>query len=232
MSRCCAAGVAALLAASIAARGMQEAFFLPSPSAPAAGMRRPAWRGLQPSGAGGPRVRPSQPHGGSHGRHVVASAAGPVFTLLGKSAFDLFPVSNLSLVSWITMILFPRWSKTPQLALVAPVLLSMLYGVAIVHVLRYPPPGASAADFSSLAGLVNAFSNPDGVFAGWLHYCVTDPLVGLAISLDAKRLKVGRVFLVPCLLLTLLFGPLGFLSWMVVRTAAERLDFKRKDSKQ
>lgn len=33
---------------------------------------------------------------------------------------------------------------------------------------------------------------PAKVFAGWLHYCVFDPLVGLGEVLDSQKLKAGE----------------------------------------
>ena len=95
------------------------------------------------------------------------------------------------------------------------------------------------------------FAIPDGAFAGWLHYCVFDPLVGLGIVLDAKQQQVPHLLCVPCaavsrihrptleartpshyntslhlhcacrscLFLTLFAGPMGFLAYLVLRTA-------------
>ena len=49
--------------------------------------------------------------------------------------------------------------------------------------------------------------------------CVFDPLVGLGIVLDAKQNRVPHLLCVIPLLLTMLAGPVGFMSYLLVRTA-------------
>mgnify|MGYP002631195199 CR=1 FL=1 len=146
----------------------------------------------------------------------AATAAPVAFTLLGRTASELFPVQNLAILSWALYLLLPRWKLTPTIALIAPVLHSLLYGSVLVHMIQHPTPGV-VVDFSRLEGIMPGFTLPDGAFAGWLHYCVFDPLVGLGIVLDAKAKCVPHLLCVPCLLLTLFAGPVGFLSYLTVR---------------
>ncbi len=126
-----------------------------------------------------------------------AKAVAVPFALFGKSAAQLFPVQNLSLVSWLLYIFLPRWQQTKKLALIAPCVHSVLYSLILVHMVKFPTPGLTV-DFSSLAGIMPGFAIPDGAFAGWLHYCVFDPLVGLGIVLDAKQQQVPHLLCVPC----------------------------------
>jgi len=139
------------------------------------------------------------------------------FTLWGYSSSQLYPIQNLSLISWLLYLLLPRWKLTPALALISPVVHSLLYGQVLAHMVRNPVPGMSIS-FSTLEGLMPGFSLPDGVFAGWLHYCTFDPLVGLAIVLDAKRKFIPHLLCVPCIVLTALAGPVGFVSYLALRT--------------
>ena len=85
------------------------------------------------------------------------------------------------------------------------------------HLMQHPIPGSSIS-FSSLEGIMRGFAFADGAFAGWLHYCVFDPLVGLGIVLDARNKRVPHLLCVPPLILTCLAGPIGFLSYLLVRT--------------
>ena len=147
-----------------------------------------------------------------------AVAQQEAFVAFGKSSSDLFPLSNLSLLTWLLLIFAPGWEYTKSAALIAPVINAVLYVIVVTFLLTHPPPDAPAVDFGSLSGIVTAFQNPDGVFAGWLHYCVFDPLVGLGEVLDSQQNKVPHYFVVPCLILTLLFGPMGFLLYLAVRT--------------
>jgi hypothetical protein len=147
----------------------------------------------------------------------IAKAATVPFLLFGKTSSQLFPVQNLALLSWLLYLLLPRWKLTPVLALIAPTVHSLLYGNVMLHMIQNPVPGTSVS-FSSLEGIMKMQMLPDGAFAGWLHYCTFDPLVGLAIVLDAKRVRVPHAFCVPCIVATAFMGPVGFLSYLLLRT--------------
>mmetsp|Transcript_27373 Transcript_27373/g.64343 ORF Transcript_27373/g.64343 Transcript_27373/m.64343 type:complete len:227 (+) Transcript_27373:51-731(+) len=147
-----------------------------------------------------------------------AMAQQETFAFVGKSSADLFPLSNLSILTWLLLIVAPGWEYTKSAALVAPVINAVMYVIVVAFLITHPPPDAPAVDFGSLSSIVTAFQNPDGVFAGWLHYCVFDPLVGLGEVLDSQQNKVPHALVVPCLILTLLLGPMGFLLYLAVRS--------------
>lgn len=148
---------------------------------------------------------------------AFAKGAAVPFTLLGRSSAALFPLQNLALLPWALYVFRPRWKRTKQLALVSPLVHAALYTLLLLHLAANPvgPP----VDFSSLKGVMSIFASADGAFAGWLHYVVFDPLVGLGIVLDAKAQRVKHWLCVPCLALTCLAGPAGFLAYMALRTA-------------
>lgn len=75
---------------------------------------------------------------------------------------------------------------------------------AAVAFLAARNPHAPAVDFSSLEGIRTMFADADACFAGWLHYCVFDPLIGFGEVLDSRQLKVPHLLVVPCLLMTML----------------------------
>ena len=139
------------------------------------------------------------------------------FTLFGRTSAELFPIQNLSLLTWSLLLFLPRWKLTPALALVAPFVHSVLYAKLLVHMVNHPVPGLTV-DFNSLAGIMPGFTIPDGAFAGWLHYCTFDPLVGLGIVVDAKRMRIPHLLCVPCLVATCLAGPAGFAAYLLLRT--------------
>lgn len=148
---------------------------------------------------------------------LAAKAKAIPFTLLGRTSTELFGIQNLSLLSWALYLFLPRWSMTPLLALIAPSIHAALYGKLLLHMIHNPVPGL-VVDFTSLEGIMPGFAIPDGAFAGWLHYCTFDPLVGLAIVMDAKRMRVPHILCVPCLVATALMGPVGFLAYLLLRT--------------
>jgi len=116
--------------------------------------------------------------------------------------------------------LAPAWRWTDRIvhAVYIPALLAVAYGF-----LLFAGQGPKDATFSSLAGVTALFrSSPAIILACWTHYLVFDLFVGAWVARDARRLGVRHVFVVPSLVLTLLVGPLGLLSWLVIRVAARK----------
>lgn len=97
---------------------------------------------------------------------LVEGANAETFSLLGKNSAELFPVSNVSLLTWGLLIFLPTWEYLKPAALIAPVINAVLYVAAISFLLTHPDPEAMSADLLSLDGIVTAFRNPDGVLAG------------------------------------------------------------------
>ena len=94
----------------------------------------------------------------------------------------LCPARPLTSPLWCLMPALALIAATvPVLALIAPLVHSALYGCLLVHCVQHPAPGLKVS-FSSLEGIMPGFTLPDGAFAGWLHYCTFDPLVGLGIG--------------------------------------------------
>jgi hypothetical protein len=59
--------------------------------------------------------------------------------------------------------------------------------------------------------------------AGWIHYLIFDLFVGAWEARDARRRGVPHLLLVPCLLATLMIGPVGLLLYVLVRFFSKRL---------
>src|SRR5215831_3015326 len=72
--------------------------------------------------------------------------------------------------------------------------------------------------FSTLAGVGTLFSNPWLLLAGWMHYLAFDLLVGSWELEDAAERGIPHWIVVPCLLLTFMFGPAGWLLYRIVRS--------------
>jgi hypothetical protein len=78
-------------------------------------------------------------------------------------------------------------------------------------------PQANAGGFSSLADVALLFQDPWALLAGWVHYLCFDLAVGTWEVRDAHRRGVPHGLLIPCLLFTFLFGPVGLLLYALVR---------------
>jgi hypothetical protein len=130
----------------------------------------------------------------------------------------LFSLANpIAMLGWALLVLAPRWSGTRRLVLngALPLVLAVAYALLIGS--HYLGPHASEGGFSSLQGVAALFQSPWALLAGWVHYLCFDLGIGIWESLDAQRRGVPHLLLVPCLLLTFLFGPVGLLLYALVR---------------
>ena len=66
------------------------------------------------------------------------------------------------------------------------------------------------------------FTRPEATLAGWIHYLVFDLFVGAWIARDAVRRGIHPVAVAPCLVLTLMFGPVGLFCYAALRFALQR----------
>jgi hypothetical protein len=129
----------------------------------------------------------------------------------------IFVIANNSVLpGWLLLILAPRsiWTRRLLDYGLYPVLLGTSYGLLLL----LDVPGPQGASFSSLEGVTRIFTTPKTIIAAWIHYLVFDLFVGTWIVRDAQRHDIGHVWTLPCLLGTLMFGPLGLLSWLLIRT--------------
>jgi hypothetical protein len=130
------------------------------------------------------------------------------------TAEAVFSIVNLVAVAgWILLIAAPRNRRAATVAgTIIPLLLAALY-VALLTVHW----GERRGGFSTLHGVSDLFSNEWLLLAGWVHYLAFDLFVGTWETRDALVLGISRWLVVPCLLLTFLFGPAGWLAYHVVR---------------
>jgi len=137
------------------------------------------------------------------------------------SAETLFAICNtLVLPGWLLLIVLPRWKWTTQI--ITSVIMPFLFGLLYLYlVLAYF--GKADGGFSSLAGVTELFQNPYILLAGWVHYLAFDLFIGSWEVRDAQRLGISHWFVIPCLGLTFMFGPIGLGLYFTIRWT-----FKRK----
>jgi len=130
------------------------------------------------------------------------------------SVETLFSIAgNLALAGWLVLALAPYRSGLPRIVCVAIALaIGMLYAALVGSYWTSADGG-----FGNLADVGRLFDHPGLLLAGWVHYLAFDLLVGLWERGEARRIGLSRWLLVPCLLLTLMFGPLGWLAFMALR---------------
>ena len=138
------------------------------------------------------------------------------------SAAEIFNIANtVAMVTWLALIVarfvppLRRWID-PIAGYVVPALLAVVY----LHLLG---PGALDVlknnSFSSLAGVTALFADPNALVGGWVHFLAFDLFVGGWIAREGTAMKISAFILTPILLLTFMFGPAGFLVFLLLRTA-------------
>jgi hypothetical protein len=60
------------------------------------------------------------------------------------------------------------------------------------------------------------------MLAGWVHYLAFDLFIGAWQVRDAQRRGIKHLWVVPCLLTTLVFGPAGLLLYFIMRYSLTR----------
>lgn len=95
-----------------------------------------------------------------------------------------------------------------------PLALATLY-TALVAINWWSAEGG----FGSLADVAALFRSEWMLLAGWVHYLAYDLFVGAWIARDAEARGAQRWLMIPILPLAFLFGPVGFLLWIMIRTA-------------
>ena len=128
---------------------------------------------------------------------------------------SLFKLCNLiAALGWTVLIvnLLMRRSSVWWPVAAIPIALSVLYTGLVIWL----APG-SKIDFDSLAGVAMVFSNPWWLLAGWTHYLAFDLLVGIWQVQQAYALKMPRLPVTICLLLTFMLGPAGWLVFLLLR---------------
>ena len=129
---------------------------------------------------------------------------------------QVFSIANtVALIAWIMLAVLPGrpWVTKTITTKVVPLLFAVLYTAIAVSLVSRAPGG-----FSTLAAVATLFSNPWLLLAGWVHYLAFDLLVGSWELQDARERGIPHLLVVPCLALTFLFGPAGWLLYTVVRS--------------
>lgn len=131
-----------------------------------------------------------------------------------ESTFTL--ANGAALAGWLVLLASPpsaRWAAAGRRfgGFVLPTALALLYVVLLaVH-------SGGDGGFGLLAEVRTLFNRPGLLLAGWVHYLAFDLFVGGWIARRGAELGVPHVLLVPVLLLTFLFGPAGWLAFVLLR---------------
>jgi len=138
----------------------------------------------------------------------------------------VFTICNTAVIpAWLLLAAAPKAAFTQRVvhSALIPITLGSIYLTAFA----INPDTPEGASFSSLHGVMQLFTAPWAVLAGWIHYLAFDLFVGAWEVRDASRRGIPHLMVIPCLVFTLMLGPIGFALYLLLRglrVGAWRLD--------
>jgi len=123
-------------------------------------------------------------------------------------------VSSLAAVQWLLLIILPKWRVTLWLISypLVPIVLSVIYCIYITGFFSI-----SGGGYESLQQVRTLFANDSLLLAGWVHYLAFDLLIGFAIIRSSQERTISHWLVIPCLVMTFMFGPVGFLLYQIIK---------------
>jgi len=133
----------------------------------------------------------------------------------------IFQFANtIALAGWIALLASPFIPRIADVlgALAIPLLLSVAYAGLVLGFWSRGQGG-----FDTLDNVALLFQSRELLLAGWIHYLAFDLFVGAWVVRTARADGIAFWMVLPCLVLTFLFGPAGFLAFNAIRAARLRL---------
>jgi hypothetical protein len=121
---------------------------------------------------------------------------------------------QIATYGWLILIFLPRTKVflcIPQFLI--PITIGLLYaGLMFVHYSN------SDGNFGSLDSVRSLFENDYVLLAGWVHYLAFDLFVGASIAEESDVIGISRLVQTPILMATFMFGPIGLVIFLFVRS--------------
>lgn len=131
------------------------------------------------------------------------------------TAEQAFSIANLLAVGgWLVLIVAGRirWVASLVTGVILPLLFALLYSFLIAAYW-----GEKTGGYGSLAQVHALFTNDWLLLAGWVHYLAFDLFIGSWQVRDAQKQKIPHLLIIPALILTFMFGPIGLLLYCIIR---------------
>ncbi|HEU4883607.1 MAG TPA: ABA4-like family protein [Longimicrobium sp.] len=131
----------------------------------------------------------------------------------------LYNLAGIAMLGWLLLTLLPAWRVTRWVARTAvfPVFLAAIYLVGVVMMLMQNGMGV-VGDFGSAEGVIRLLGNPDIALVAWIHILAFDQVVAMMIYRENMEHRYVPLPVQSVLLFaTLMFGPVGFLSYYLLR---------------
>jgi hypothetical protein len=122
---------------------------------------------------------------------------------------------GLAVGGWIALAIAPIWQ--PRLIQAARIVACVLALAYLIQMFTTTQP-VQGGSFTTLAGVTVLFSLPGNVMLGWTHFLAFDLFVGSWEAEDAAKIGLAHWAVLIPLALTFLIGPVGLLTYAVIRT--------------
>lgn len=128
-------------------------------------------------------------------------------------------VGILSIVGWGALIASPL---KPRIMIRVAQAVGILLAIAYVLLLGAGWGVEPEVGYGSLAGVMNGMTAQSHMMTGWTHFLAFDLLIGSWIVERARASEINHLLVVPCLAVTFLFGPAGFLLFLALEAVHKR----------
>jgi hypothetical protein len=121
---------------------------------------------------------------------------------------------------WVLLIIAPRWVWTDRIVHTALVPLAIgAWTIALGVSGPAPPEGAG---MGSLQAVMLLIDGEHATLTLWTLVMGWDLLAGAWLARDARRRGIHHAWVVPCLILTFMFGIVGLVLYLLLRLALRR----------
>lgn len=127
--------------------------------------------------------------------------------------------SFFAIAAWLAIFVFPSWVVSNLELMAVPVsLLCLVYVFTLLFGGKLDASNTKPrGHFFSMGGVLKLFEHPRAVLVGWVHFLAFDLVVGIGILVDAGAQGFEHWWILPSLFLTLMLGPAGLLSYLLLR---------------
>ena len=130
---------------------------------------------------------------------------------------NIFDLSSLLVMPfWFLMAFVPTWKWTKRIIaspwIIAPA--AILYAIFVIPDIGGILPAVLDPQLGNIA---SSLGTPEGATVGWVHFLAFDLFVGRWIYLDSRSRNINPFLMFPFIFFTLMLGPIGFLSYLILR---------------
>ena len=144
----------------------------------------------------------------------------------------LFKLAGYAVPMWVLLIFLPTWRVTRWLtrSAIVPALLAILYVIGVVALIKQSGFGF-LREFGTADGVSRLMAQQSIALVAWIHFLAFDQLVGFFIYRDNMQHRYVPIPVQSVILfLTLMLGPLGFLSYYLIRLVRTRSLVREEES--